>query len=101
MSELEGISLAVSQAPQLETRADISGGLSYLSTQYGWAADNIVAVEVVLANGTIVTATNTTNVDLFNVLRGGGNNFGIVTTYTLQTQPMGEVRIIIFTVNCN
>jgi len=64
--------------------ADLSGGLSYLSTQYGWAADNIIEAEVVLANGMIVTASNTTNVDLFNVLRGGGNNFGIVTTYTLQ-----------------
>lgn len=54
--------------------------------------DSIVAAEVVLANGTIVTASNTTNVDLFNVLRGGGNNFGIVTTYTLQTYPLGQVR---------
>jgi FAD/FMN-containing dehydrogenase len=70
--------------------------LSYLSTQYGWAADNIVAAEVVLANGEIVTATKTSNTDLFKALRGGGNNFGIVTTYTLQAYPMGEVRAAIF-----
>jgi FAD/FMN-containing dehydrogenase len=78
--------------------ADLSGGLSYLSTQYGWAADNIVEAEVVLANGTIVIASNTTNVDLFNVLRGGGNNFGIVTTYTLQTYPMGEVSLAVLAI---
>ncbi|KAN0102884.1 FAD dependent oxidoreductase [Hyaloscypha variabilis] len=76
----------------------LGGGLSYLSTQYGWAADNIVAAEVVLANGEIVNATETSNVDLFNVLRGGGNNFGIVTTYTLKTHPVGEIwgGIVVF-----
>ena len=67
------------------------GGLSYLSTQYGWAMDNVVEFEVVLANASIVTASETQNVDLFNVLRGGGNNFGIVTTYTLKVHPMGPV----------
>jgi FAD/FMN-containing dehydrogenase len=68
------------------------GGLSYLSTQYGWAVDNVVEFEVVLANASIVTATAKENADLFNVLRGGGNNFGIVTSYTLRAYPMGGVR---------
>jgi FAD/FMN-containing dehydrogenase len=100
---LEGISLEVSEAygvTSIWILADEAGGLSYLSTQYGWAADNIVAAEVVLANGTIVTATSTSNVDLFNVLRGGGNNFGIVTTYTLQTHPLGEVCVAVLYKNC-
>jgi hypothetical protein len=92
---LEDVSLVVSEAYEVTSvwiLANEAGGLSYLSTQYGWAADNIVAAEVVLANGTIVTATSISNVDLFNILRGGGNNFGIVITYTLQTHPLGEVR---------
>ncbi|RDW57061.1 hypothetical protein BP6252_13876 [Coleophoma cylindrospora] len=69
----------------------VGGGLSYLSTQHGWASDSIVEAEVVLANGSIVTASETTNVDLFNVLRGGGNNFGVVTTYTLKAYPLGQI----------
>jgi hypothetical protein len=61
---------------QIRTQVnDQVGGLRYLSTQYGWAADNIAAAEVVLANGMIVTASSTSNVDLFNVLRGRRNNF--------------------------
>ena len=68
-----------------------TGGLSYLSTQHGWAVDTVIEFEVVLANGTIVTASKTHNVDLFNVLRGGGNNFGIVTSYTMKAYPIGPV----------
>lgn len=56
---------------QIRTQVnDQAGGLRYLRTQYGWAADNIAAAEVVLANGTIVTASSTSNVGLFNVLTG-------------------------------
>lgn len=44
-----------------------------------------------LANGSIVTASQTENVDLFNVLRGGGNSYGIVTAFTLKTYPIGTV----------
>ncbi|KKA20781.1 FAD dependent oxidoreductase [Rasamsonia emersonii CBS 393.64] len=66
----------------------LGGGLSFLSSQYGWAANNVVNYEVVLANGTIVNANAKENSDLFAALKGGGNNFGIVTAYTLQTQPL-------------
>ncbi|KAH6981549.1 hypothetical protein BKA56DRAFT_584138 [Ilyonectria sp. MPI-CAGE-AT-0026] len=48
-------------------------------------------MEVVLANGTIVTASKTKNTDLFKVLKGGGNNFGIVTSFLLQGYKQGEV----------
>lgn len=84
--------------------------MSFLSSQYGWAANNVVDFEVVLANGTITHANNLTNTgtsddacrkgsyeeeethetDLFAALKGGGNNFGIVTQYTLQTQPISD-----------
>ncbi|PYH94157.1 FAD dependent oxidoreductase [Aspergillus ellipticus CBS 707.79] len=65
----------------------LGGGMSFLSSQYGWAANNVVNFEVVLANGTIVNANEKENTDLFASLKGGGNNFGIVTAYTLQTHP--------------
>ena len=69
----------------------VGGGLSFLSTQYGWAANNIVAFEVVLANATIVTASNTSHADLYEALKGGGNNYGIVTSYIMVAHPMGQV----------
>ncbi|KAK1144997.1 hypothetical protein N8T08_004712 [Aspergillus melleus] len=68
----------------------LGGGMSFLSTQYGWAANNVVNYEVVLANGTIVNANKKENADLFGALKGGGNNFGIVTSYRLQTQPQNH-----------
>jgi hypothetical protein len=69
----------------------LSGGLSYLSAQRGWGASSILGFEVVLANGTIVRATRTENADLFKVLKGGGNNFGVVTEYVIQGYPQGDV----------
>lgn len=55
------------------------GGISYFSEHHGWACDNVIEFEVVLANSSIVTANETQNSDLFWALKGGGNNFGIVT----------------------
>jgi FAD/FMN-containing dehydrogenase len=52
----------------------LGGGLSYMSAQYGWAASSALEYEVVLGNGTIVTASDTQNADLARALRGGGNN---------------------------
>lgn len=69
----------------------LGGGLSYMSAQYGWAASSVLEYEIVLANGTITTASATQNADLFKALKGGGNNFGIVTTYVLQLHAQGDV----------
>ncbi|OJD12491.1 hypothetical protein AJ78_06917 [Emergomyces pasteurianus Ep9510] len=69
----------------------VGGGLSYLSTQHGWAMNSVVAFDVVLASGEIVKASSCENVDLFNVLRGGGNAYGIVTTFTLKAYKIGKV----------
>lgn len=69
----------------------LGGGLSYMSAQYGWAASSVLEYEIVLANGTIATASATQNADLFKALKGGGNNFGIVTTYVLQLYRQGDV----------
>ncbi|KAF6787582.1 FAD binding domain-containing protein [Colletotrichum sojae] len=69
----------------------LGGGLSFLSTQYDWAANSIVSAEMVLANGTIVTASNASNPDLLAAIKGGGNAFGIVTKYALQAYTMGQI----------
>jgi FAD/FMN-containing dehydrogenase len=73
----------------------VGGGLSFLSTQYAWAANNIVEYEVVLANASIVTASSTHNSDLWKALKGGGNSYGIVTAYTMVAHPQGEVSTIL------
>jgi hypothetical protein len=69
----------------------LGGGLSWLSSRYGLACDNVVNFEVVLANGTLVNANATSSSDLYKALKGGGNNFGIVTRFTLKTYAIGGV----------
>lgn len=69
----------------------LGGGLSYMSAQYGWSASSVYEFEVVLADGTIAVASEDENTDLFHSLKGGGNNFAIVTSYTLQTYRQGDV----------
>lgn len=58
------------------TKLGSLGGLSHLSNQYGFVADNVVSFEVVLATGKLVTASAASNPDLYWSLKGGGNNFG-------------------------
>ncbi|KAK9423444.1 putative FAD binding domain-containing protein [Seiridium unicorne] len=63
------------------------GGLSFFSPRYGFGCDNVQNMEVVLANGSIVNANETSNPRLFRALKGGQNNFGIVTRFDLITHP--------------
>jgi hypothetical protein len=63
------------------------GGLGLTSRLYGATIDHIEAVEMVLANGNIVTASATENPDLFFAVRGAGGSFGIVTEFTFKTEP--------------
>ncbi|KAI3317789.1 FAD-binding domain-containing protein [Xylariaceae sp. AK1471] len=68
----------------------LGGGMSFLSPQYGMACDSFRELEVVLPSGDIVTASSTQNSDLFFGLRGGGGNaYGVVTKYTVQSRPVG------------
>lgn len=59
----------------------LGGGLSYMSAQYGWAASQVLEYEIVFANGTIGNVHKDNYPDLFKALKGGGNNFGILTNY--------------------
>ncbi|KAH6616052.1 FAD binding domain-containing protein [Chaetomium sp. MPI-SDFR-AT-0129] len=63
------------------------GGISFYSNMYGWGLDNIREFEVVLGNSTITRANSTHNSALYKALRGGGANFGIVTSFVLDTYP--------------
>lgn len=69
----------------------LGGGCSYYLFRQGFATDNIAAFEVVLANSTIVTASAQENSDLFTALKGGGNNFGIVTRFDLMAFPASPI----------
>ncbi|KAH9023865.1 FAD dependent oxidoreductase [Lactarius hengduanensis] len=68
----------------------LSGGYSFQTSQYGLSLDNVVAFELVQPNGTVTTVTEA-NHDLWFALRGGGNNFGIVTKFTFKSFPQGKV----------
>lgn len=63
------------------------GGISFFSNRHGWALDNVKSFEVVLADGRIVQASQSSHPDLYKGLRGGGANFGIVTSLELMVYP--------------
>ncbi|KAF4907639.1 Bifunctional solanapyrone synthase [Colletotrichum viniferum] len=67
------------------------GGFHYLTNKYGFAMDNVVSYDVVLGNGTIVVANATFNADLFWALKGGANNFGVVTGFVFKTLPIPKI----------
>ncbi|KAL8899992.1 MAG: hypothetical protein Q9207_005910 [Kuettlingeria erythrocarpa] len=69
----------------------LGGGNSYFAPRYGIACDGVASYEVVLADGRVVTASPTHHPDLYRALRGGGNNFGIVTKFSFRAFEQGNV----------
>jgi len=69
----------------------LGGGIGYLSRKYGLSIDNLQAVDMVLADGSFVQASERDNAELFWAIRGGGGNFGVVTNLQFQLQPVGTV----------
>jgi hypothetical protein len=67
----------------------VGSGFGYLTRQYGWTCDNLVSMDVVTADGRLLRTSSDENADLFWALRGGGGNFGIVTSFEYRLFPVG------------
>jgi FAD/FMN-containing dehydrogenase len=74
----------------------LGGGIGYLTRGYGLSIDNLVSADVVTADGRVRTANKDDNPDLFWALRGGGGNFGVVTSFEFQLHPIKDVYVGLF-----
>jgi FAD/FMN-containing dehydrogenase len=94
-----GLALPSGSCPTVGiTGITLGGGIGVLSRKFGLTCDNLLAAQVVVADGRVLTCDASQNTDLFWALRGGGGgNFGVVTSLTFQAHPVN--RLAVFTLN--
>lgn len=86
-----GLIVAGGRVPTVGSSLLLGGGISYFSGNVGWAANTVVNYELVTADSKILQVNARSHPDLFWALKGGSNNFGIVTRYDLKTYPKGPI----------
>ncbi|TEB23056.1 FAD-binding domain-containing protein [Coprinellus micaceus] len=90
--EPHGVNVAGGRAPGVGVGGLIlGGGYSWHTNQYGLTIDTVEAFELVKPNGEAVEVTHESDPELFFALKGGGNNFGVVTKFTMKTFPQGKI----------
>ncbi|SEP87532.1 FAD/FMN-containing dehydrogenase [Virgibacillus subterraneus] len=91
-SETQKLGLATPTGTVSETGIGglaLGGGFGYLRGKYGLTCDNILSAKMVTADGKLIKVSNDEHTDLFWAIRGGGGNFGVVTSFELQLYPVG------------
>ena len=73
----------------------LAGGLGWLRGKHGLSLDNIISVDIVTADGVLRTASEDENAELFWGIRGGGGNFGVITSFEFQVHPLGPTVMFV------